>query len=139
MVALTLPGSSCPTVAGQRVDYSGAWYAPLHSGYGYSVVTTAGTETEVAYLYDAPGNPRWLYGQNSPFGNGTFALTQYTGFCPLCTFVPIQGPTVGQLQRTFTDPHNGTAAVNASFVAPAVGSWTVNDVTQKLTRDITCQ
>lgn len=138
MVPLTAPGTNCPSVAGAPTDFSGAWYAPAHSGYGYSVVANASTETEVAYLYDGAGNPRWLYGQNAPFGGGNFDLTQFRGFCPLCAYSAIQGTVVGQLARTFATPRTGTASVSASFVAPASGSWSVNDATAKLTRDIAC-
>ena len=131
-VALTAPGANCAQALGGKVDFSGAWFAPAHSGYGYSVITNADVETEVAYLYDTSGNPRWLYGQNSPFGSGTFALTQYTGFCPTCAYAAIQGTNAGQLVRTFTTPRSGTALVTA-------GAWQVNDTTAKLTNDIMCR
>lgn len=138
MVALTAPGGNCASPGGTPTDFSGAWYAPARSGYGYSVITNASTETEVAYLYDAAGNPRWLYGQNSPFGSGVFDLTQYRGFCPLCAYSAIQGTSVGGLARTFANARAGTAQVDAGFVAPASGAWNVSDTTAKLTRDIPC-
>jgi subtilisin family serine protease len=136
LVAVSPP--DCPQSGGGRVDYSGAWYAPAQPGYGYSVLTYATTEVQVAYLYDAAGNPRWLYGQNTPFGSGTFALSQFAGFCPLCERTPPAGPVVGTLTRTLADPGSGTTGVSATLTAPLSGAWTTNDATAKLTRDLPC-
>jgi subtilisin family serine protease len=137
MVSVANP--ACVNFGGSTLDYGGSWYAPALSGYGYSVLTFPSTEVEVAYLYDALGQPRWLYGQNSPFGSGSFALTQYRGFCPTCAFSAIQGSAGGTLARTFGSGRTGTANLNATFVAPVSGTWSTNQPTEKLTRDIPCQ
>lgn len=129
---------ACPQVGGGAIDYSGTWYAPALSGYGFSVLTLASTEVEVAYLYDGQGNPRWLYGQNSPFGSGSFALTQYTGFCPLCAYAAIQGRSAGTLTRTLANARSGSAAVSATFLAPVAGAWSTSQPTAKLTDDLGC-
>ncbi|HET9485534.1 MAG TPA: hypothetical protein VFO79_16350, partial [Xanthomonadales bacterium] len=136
LVAVSPP--DCPTSGGVRTDYSGAWYAPAHPGYGYSVLTYAGTEVQVTYLYDGAGNARWLYGQNAPFGSGAFALSQFSGFCPLCARVQPAGPVVGTLNRTLASAGTGSAAVNATLTPPLSGTWTANDSTAKLTRDLPC-
>jgi len=136
-----LAGPGCVSSGGSNLDYGGSWYAPALSGYGFSVLTlpNPSTEVEVAYLYDDLGRPRWLYGQNAPFGSGTFALTQFRGFCPTCAFAAIQPSAGGTLVRTFDTVRTGTANLTASFLAPVAGSWSTNQPTEKLTRDIPCQ
>jgi hypothetical protein len=129
---------ACPQVGGAAIDYSGTWYAPTLDGYGFSVLTLASTEVEVAYLYDAQGVPRWLYGSNAPCGSGNFALTQFTGFCPACAFQAIQGRAAGTLTRGLANARGGSASVSGTFLAPLSGTWTTSHATTKLTDDLGC-
>jgi subtilisin family serine protease len=129
---------ACVSSGGAPVDYSGSWYEPAKPGYGFSVLTFPGTEVEVAYLYDAQGVPRWLYGQETALQGAAFSLTQYSGFCPQCEYQAIAGQVAGSLTRTFTGAATGTAAVTATFRAPLVGSWATNAQTGKLTQPLGC-
>jgi subtilisin family serine protease len=130
---------ACPQTAGGPIDYSGAWYAPALPGYGYSVLTLAGIEVQVSYLYDSAGVPRWLLASNSPFGGGEFRLDQYRGFCPDCAFVaPTSGPA-GRVVRSYAAPAQGTATLEANLVAPLAGSWQTTHDTARLTRDLPCR
>lgn len=120
------------------VDYSGSWYEPARPGYGFSVLTFPGTEVEVTYLYDAKGNPRWLYGQDVALGTAPFALTQYRGFCPQCEYAAIVGQTAGSLARTFASTTAGTANVTANLLSPLSGNWATTAQTGKLTQQLSC-
>jgi hypothetical protein len=130
---------NCPTVGGNRVDYTGGWYAPSLGGYGFSVLTLAIAETEVAYLYDGIGVPRWLYAQTAPFGAGSLALAQYRGFCPQCAAVAVTTANVGTLVRSFAGAASGMHAVQGTFAAPVPGTWSTSHATQKLTPNLACQ
>lgn len=138
MVAIARTG--CPSVNGTPVDFSGGWYAPTQAGSGFSVFTVAQTETEVAYLYDAQGVPRWLYGQNGPFGSGTFQMFQYRGFCPYCPrTAAITGAVAGNMVRTFSTPRAGHVQLTAAFQPPLSGQWDTDASSLKLTSDLPCQ
>ena len=131
-------GAGCPTAAGVTGDFSGSWYAPLRSGYGYSLFTTTATDAEVAYLYDAAGNPRWLIGQNGPFGAADLTLSQLTGFCPLCAYSAPVYRAAGRLTRTFTSIDAGRTLVDATLLAPLNGRWTSDDAVVRLARSRSC-
>ncbi len=131
-------GTGCPTAGGISGDFSGSWYAPLRSGYGYSLFTTTATDAEVAYLYDVGGNPRWLIGQNGPFGAAELTLSQLTGFCPLCAYSAPVYRAAGRLTRTFTSLDAGRTAVDATLLAPLIGRWTTDDSVERLARSRSC-
>ncbi len=128
----------CPRVNGVATDFSGSWYAPVLSGYGYSVLTLGRTEVQIAYLYDADGNPRWLYGQASPFGVDTLPLLQLQGFCPTCSYSAPTSDTAGTIQRRYTDVHTGHERLQVDFLAPLSGHWLTDQDTVKLTTDLIC-
>ena len=128
----------CPVVAGAPLSVGGSWYAPQLPGYGFNIVATPQVEAMTAYVFDAPGNPRWVLGSNAPFGSGTFALTQYSGFCPRCAAAPTQATGVGSLSRTYATDRTGTATVNLTFAATVTGGWTSNHAIEKLSVTQAC-
>ncbi len=121
---IELAGQECPVVNSVATDYSGSWYPPASPGTGTSVLTLGRTEVQIAYLYDRNGNPRWLYGQVSPFGVSTLPLSQFSGFCPSCTY---------------RSAHSGHDVVDAVLVPPLAGNWLSNQDTEKLTVDVPCR
>lgn len=129
-----LGGPGCVQYNGNGLDATGHWYSPSKSGFGYSAQFEPGTEVHVAYLYDAKGQPRWLYGQKSynPAVN-TVNLLQLGGFCPLCTAVSPTNTQVGTLVRTLGPaavpdnlPGLTNMSVNATLVPPLSGTWSEN-------------
>lgn len=134
-----LASQECPTVDGVAVDYSGSWYPPASPGTGASVLTLGRTEVEIAYLYDRDGNPRWLYGQVSPFGIPSIPLSQFSGFCPSCAYRAPTSTVVGALNRSFDNPRSGHAVVDAILVPPLAGNWFSNQDIEKLTVDTSCR
>jgi subtilisin family serine protease len=119
-------------------DYTGVWFAPATPGYGFVVFTTPQTETQAVFLYDAAGNPAWLYGQVAPFGSNTFGLLQFSGFCPQCAASAPSTRAAGTLVRGFADPRTGSTRIDAGFLAPLSGAWNTNDATQRISVDLAC-
>jgi hypothetical protein len=134
MVAATVP--EC--VEGGTRDYGGAWFAPARGGFGYSIVTLPSTEVQTAFLYDAAGNPAWLYGQVFPFGSGTFPLLQYSGFCPLCPAVAPTTRPAGTLVRSYATAATGSIRVDATLLAPLSGTWSTDDAVQRISVERAC-
>jgi hypothetical protein len=119
-------------VEGGTRDYSGAWFAPARGGFGYSVVTLPSTEVQTPFLYDAAGNPTWLYAQISPFGGATFALQQYSGFCPLCPATTPATRVAGTLVRGYATASSGNIRVDATLLPPLSGTWSTDDAVQRI-------
>ncbi len=119
-------------------DYTGVWFAPSTPGYGFVVFTTPQTETQATFLYDAAGNPAWLYGQVAPFGSSTFSLLQFTGFCPQCAAVAPATRVAGSLVRSYADLRSGGTRIDAGFLAPLSGGWNTDDATQRISVDLAC-
>jgi subtilisin family serine protease len=133
--------ASCPQTPNGVRDFSGSWFAPSLPGYGFSVLSFRDQEVQVAYLYDAQGNPRWLYGQDAVLRDAPFALTQFRGFCPQCAHAPIRpeaSAAAGALTRRFDSVGSGNAVVTASFQGAVGGTWSTNHVTVRLSRDLDC-
>lgn len=135
MVAVA--SSACTAIGGIATDVGGPWYPPAHPGYGYSIAVFPQTELQVAYLYDASGNPRWLLGQGTP-GDAGFSLVQYAGFCPLCQAAAVAGSNVGTVTRRYGGAASANHAVLADFASPLTGAWRVDDATVKLTDGRVC-
>jgi subtilisin family serine protease len=134
MVAATVP--EC--VEGGTRDYGGAWFAPARGGFGYSIVTLPSTEVQTAFLYDAAGNPTWLYGQVFPFGTGAFPLLQYSGFCPLCAATAPTTRPAGTLVRSYASAATGSIRVDATLLAPLAGAWVTDDAVQRISLERNC-
>lgn len=129
-----LGGPGCVQYNGNGLDATGHWYSPSKPGFGYSAQFEPNNEVHVAYMYDANGQPRWLYGQKSynP-AVSVVELLQLRGFCPLCTAVPTTTTQVGTMVRTLgpaTAPDDlpglTNISVNATLAPPLSGSWNVN-------------
>jgi subtilisin family serine protease len=125
-------------VEGGTRDYSGVWFAPTRSGYGYSIFSVPATEVQTAFLYDGNGNPAWLFGQVFPFGGGSFALQQYSGFCPLCAAVAPTTRPAGSLQRSYASPDTGSIRVDANLLPPLAGAWSADDAVQRISLPVAC-
>lgn len=129
-----LGGPGCVQYNGNSLDATGHWFSPSKSGFGYSAQFEPSTEVHVAYMYDAKGQPRWLYGQKSynPAVN-TLNMLQLSGFCPLCTAVSPTNIQVGTLVRTLgpaAAPDNlpglTNMSLNATLAPPLSGTWSEN-------------
>ena len=48
---------------GSAVEQTGLWFLPDRPGFGYSILSLAGQQVHINYLYDGLGFPRWVLGQ----------------------------------------------------------------------------
>jgi hypothetical protein len=69
--------------------YTGLWYEPAYSGYGYSVDQRLnGLYSAVTAFYYENGEPVWARGEKTvaPTAGSSFSMTAYTGIglCPEC-------------------------------------------------------
>ena len=129
---------ACPAIGGAPTSVAGSWFAPALSGYGFNIVTSAGSEAMTTYVYDASGHPRWLLGGTATPGVGTVALTQYAGFCPTCAHAPIQPANAGTLLRNYADATHANATLSLAFAAPAGGTWQTTHAIEKITASTPC-
>jgi hypothetical protein len=72
-------------------SYTGLWYEPALSGYGYSIDyknNSSGIDTSATVFYYINGEPVWARGdkEGAPILNNTVPLTAYVGvgLCPEC-------------------------------------------------------
>jgi len=126
-----LGAGGCISFGGTDLDVSGHWFNDTKPGFGYSAQIEAGSNQEIyaAYLYDAQGFPRWLFGLNPSFNAGQpVPLKQFDqGACPTCAFKATAAfndlPVIGTLDRNYAPNDISQIGVNANLSAPLVGAW----------------
>jgi hypothetical protein len=130
---------SCPQPGGVALDADGIWFSPERPGFGYSVNVGSGIETHAAYLYDARGIARWLFGSVAPFGAAGIPMQAHFGACPLC---PYQAPTTqaaGMLTRSYASGGaSGQISTQFSLPAPLAGSWQIDLPAVRMTDAVGC-
>ncbi len=135
-------GLSCPTVDGSQRSYSGHWAREATGLGGATVVANESTEGHLHYVYDDAGNPAWLLGAagttNIP-DSQEMPLSQFSGFCAVCTGDKPTSETVGTLTREYADEENMTWNLDYVLNAPLSGSVNRWDDTRKLTLTQACQ
>ncbi len=129
---------SCPRVGGVPIDYTGQWYSPQRDGYGFSVLSLDRSEVQLAYVYDAAGNPRWVKGLREPFGASAFDMRQFRGYCPQCPAVAISSRLAGTLVRSYASASTGNAALDLDFGDGVAGAWRSDFPTLMLTTPLDC-
>jgi len=133
----TLP-LTCPKVSGAKKSYTGIWYRGVDGLGGASVGVDANNQTQVHYLYDAWGVPRWLLAAAGS-DKTEFGILQFTGFCPTCGDTGTSYDTVGVLSRDFTSETAGSWNLNYMFAAPLEGDVDRTDNIVKITDTIACE
>jgi len=135
-------GPSCPTVDGSQISYSGHWARAVAGLGGATVVANESTEGHLHYVYDDAGNPAWLLGAaattNIP-GPQDMELTQWSGFCAVCTGDKPTSETVGVLTREYADEENMTWNLDYVLNSPLSGSVNRSDDAGKLTLSQACE
>lgn len=83
--------------------YTGMWYEPALSGWGFTADHEVGDSTSTTVFYYDGAKPVWAYSSKSgdPVGGATATLYRYTstGLCPTCKFEPVSrsAATVGEI------------------------------------------
>lgn len=104
-------------------DRTGTWYPTGEPGYGLSLNTQGSVEFAVAYLYDASGEPRWLWSERTGELRETHELVMFEGACPACDYQEPVPTAAGSLKREFSGPYEGTLTLDATFPDPVDGEW----------------
>lgn len=132
---------TCPQVNGSRKSYTGLWYRGADGLGGASVLVNAQTQSQIHYLFDASGLPRWLYAQdlvNPEPTNSEVPILQFNGYCAVCQAAGISSQTVGVLERSFDSETQGSWSLDYLFQAPLTGSVDRMDPIVKLTDLLEC-
>jgi hypothetical protein len=133
---------TCPQVNGSAGSYTGLWYRGVDGLGGASVLVNASTQSQIHYLFDAAGLPRWLYAQdvvNPEPTNSTLPILQFKGYCAVCQASGISSQTVGVLERSFASETAGSWNLDYLFMTPLSGSVNRTDSIIKLTDLLECQ
>ncbi|MDJ0655935.1 MAG: S8 family serine peptidase [Xanthomonadales bacterium] len=131
-----VPDISCAS-NGTAVEQTGLWFLPDRPGFGYSILSLAGQQVHINYLYDSLGFPRWVLGQGAD-GNQTLELSQFSGFCPACAFSPVSSVPVGSNAVVFDSSQAGDIATAVTFAGPLSGDWGEAGAMSNLTPTISC-
>jgi hypothetical protein len=133
---------TCPSINGSDKSYTGLWYRGVDGLGGASVLVNASTQSQIHYLFDGAGLPRWLYAQdvvNPEPTNSELPILQFKGYCAVCQASAISSQTVGVLERSFTSETAGSWNLDYLFMAPLSGSVDRTDSIVKLTDNLECQ
>ena len=109
-----------------------AWYNPAESGWGTfdQFFPGAGANGlpflfQLAYIYDAAGNPRWTVAADASYGDGdTLTAMVARPACPACVWLDytIGAQSVGTLNYQFNG-NAGTISTNFNLPARYPGRW----------------
>jgi hypothetical protein len=128
---------TCP---GSGDSYTGIWYRGVDGLGGASVLVNDFTQTQIHYLYDDVGLPRWLYAQDvSDPNSSSFPILQFHGYCAVCTPAEVGSVEVGTLGRSFEGETSGSWTLDYMFDAPPSGSASRTDQVVKITHRLDCQ
>jgi subtilisin family serine protease len=133
------PASPCVAVGAQQANLDGQWFAPTQSGYGMDVLALPNFQQDTFYLYDALGQPRWVAGSaNAVSGSNMLAVSQLSGFCPVCNWAAAVPTQVGTLTTNFASGTQGRYTTQINLAPPLAGSWNIDQPTQRLTGSPVC-
>jgi hypothetical protein len=134
-----LAPSTCLTFQGTPADFTGQWYAPAQGGYGMDVLGLSTQQFDAFYLYDGVGEPHWVAGSVPNFSaSSTVPMSQLSGFCPSCGYVPVVATSVGNLNVSYTDATQGHYATAITLASPLTGAWNVDQPIVRLTGSASC-
>jgi len=132
---------TCPQVSGSDKSYSGLWYPGFDGLGGASVLVNAQTQSQIHYLFDGAGLPRWLVAQdleNPQPTNTELPMLQFSGYCAVCDATAVTSQTVGVLERTFQSETEGSWSLDYLLKQPLSGSVDRTDQIMKLTDEMDC-
>lgn len=138
MVPIAL--QTCPQAGGPGQSYSGMWYPGFDGLGGASVLVNARTQSQIHYLFDSTGSPRWLAAAELDISPTApeLPLLQFNGYCAVCEATEITSAEVGVLERTFLSETEGNWTLDYLLQAPLSGSVKRTDSIMKLTDRMDC-
>ncbi|RFF27534.1 MULTISPECIES: S8 family serine peptidase [unclassified Wenzhouxiangella] len=134
--------TTCPTVGGEPVSYTGHWFAPGQAQGGTTVIVNDSFQAQVRYYFDDLGVGRWVI-SNARSGDGPLAeeldLLELRGFCPNCTEGPVTIEQVGTYTRIFEDEESATEIVEFESGPPLNQAYSTEVEIEKLSVRQACQ
>ena len=133
---------TCPQIDGSYKSYTGLWSRSVSGLGGASVLVSDQTQSQIHYLYDSSGTPRWLLAQdvvNPEPTNSEIPILQFSGYCAVCQESNISSQTVGVLERGFESETAGSWTLDYLFAGPLNGSVNRTDEVFKVTDVLGCQ
>jgi hypothetical protein len=139
MVPLSPP--LCPTVNNTKQSYTGIWSREAVGVGGGSALANEVAQGYLHYIYDARGRPVWLNGAGGTAGlpHTEIPLSQFSGYCPVCTGNPPTSAEVGVLTLDYADESNLTWNLDYLLNSPLSGTINRTDAASKLTVPLPCQ
>lgn len=104
-------------------DHTGHWFNPDEPGYGVTINDQGSVEFAVAYVYDADGQPRWVFGHRTGELMETIQLQSFEGPCPACQYSEPVPTAAGSLSRKFDSAVDGTLTLDVRLAQPVSGDW----------------
>jgi len=133
---------TCPQIGGSATSYTGVWFRGVDGLGGASILVNAETQSQIHYLFDDSGLPRWLYAQGPETSGPTdseLPMYQFSGYCAVCEASSVSSATVGVLERSFDSESTGSWTLDYLFKSPLSGSVNRTDQVIKLTDKLDCQ
>jgi subtilisin family serine protease len=136
-----ISAETCPQVNGSPMSYTGLWYRGSDGLGGASILANASTQSQIHYLFDDSGRPRWLVAQdlqNPEPTNPEMPMLQFSGYCAVCETGTVTFENAGVLQRSFASESTGSWTLDYLFNEPLSGSAERTDQIVKLTDELLC-
>ena len=133
---------TCPQPDGTPASYTGHWFRGSPGLGGATVLMNESVQAQAHYLFDAYGNPRWLFAQDPEVNDPnapTIPFLQFRGFCAVCEYVQPTYSIVGTIDRSFTSESAGSWTFDFVFDPPLTGSVQRTDSIVKLSHRTGCE
>jgi len=134
--------NTCPVVGGVPRSYTGQWYRGTAGLGGSTILDYAHAEAQVHYIYDAKGEPRWVFAAHDTEPKvvpGVLQLLQFNGFCAVCTPTEVSFHNVGDVTYSFGSETSGNWTLNFHLTSPLAQSIMRSDSVVKLSDTLSCQ
>ena len=137
---IPIAAQTCPQAGGSEQSYTGLWYPGFDGLGGASVLVNVQTQSQIHYLFDDTGSPRWLAAAELDISPSAteLPLLQFTGYCAVCEAKEVTSREVGVLERTFLNESEGNWTLDYLLMAPLSGSVERTDSIIKITDKIDC-
>ena len=137
-----ISAQTCPHIDGSAKSYTGLWSREEAGLGGASILVNSSTQSQIHYLFDAQGMPRWLVAQeldNPSPTDDEMPTLQFSGYCALCEDTGVTFDSMGVLGRGFSSETTGSWTIDYLFNPPLNGSANRTDEIIKLTSTLECR
>ena len=129
-------------VGGGPKSYTGQWYRGTAGLGGATILEYAHSEGQGHYIFDAKGEPRWIFAGHETEPSvvpGVLQLLQFKGFCAVCAPTDVTYHNVGNVTYSFDSETSGSWTLDFHLTSPLVQSIVRTDNVVKLSDTLVCQ